>query len=138
MRTRAGTRPDRPEEVPEQVWADWLTLRKKKRADVTATVIEGARDEAAKAGMPLEAFLRLWCLRGSQGLQADWLKPDELAAHRTAVPAAVSFREQDRQAAAARVAEFAPGAAAIRPAARQAGEVVDITPRTIPLELPHA
>lgn len=27
--------------------------------------------------MTLDAFLRVWCARGSQGLQADWLKPNE-------------------------------------------------------------
>ena len=66
-----------PPDVDPQVWADWLELRKKKRAPVTATVIKGAHDEARKAGMPLEAFLAVWCRRGSQGLEADWLKPEE-------------------------------------------------------------
>jgi hypothetical protein len=41
------------------------------------TVVNGAKDEARKAGMPLEAFLAIWCRRGSQGLEADWLKPEE-------------------------------------------------------------
>lgn len=69
--------PQKPEGVDEQVWADWLQLRKAKKAPVTQTVIDGATAEAMKAGMSLEAFLRVWCARGSQGLQADWLKPDE-------------------------------------------------------------
>lgn len=68
---------DNPEGVDPQVWADWLELRKKKRAPVTATVIEEAKKEAAKAGMTLEGFLRVWCRRGSQGLEASWLKGDE-------------------------------------------------------------
>lgn len=68
-----------PEGVEPQTWADWLDLRKKKRAPVTATVIDGAKAEAAKAGMTMDAFLRVWCFRGSQGLQAEWLKPDEKA-----------------------------------------------------------
>lgn len=66
-----------PEDVSEQIWRDWLALRKAKRAPVSATVIEAATAEAAKADMTLEAFLRIWCARGSQGLQADWLKPHE-------------------------------------------------------------
>lgn len=66
-----------PDDVAEQVWADWVALRKAKRAPVTETVIKGARKEAAKAGMTFEAFLQVWCHRGSQGLQADWLKPNE-------------------------------------------------------------
>jgi len=70
----------RPPDVAEQVWSDWLQLRKAKRAPVTATTVEGARGEAAKANMSLEAFLRIWCRRGSQGLEAEWLKPEERAA----------------------------------------------------------
>lgn len=69
--------PPRPNEVSAQVWTDWLTLRKQKRAPVTLTVIEGAKTEASKAGMSLEDFLRVWCRRGSQGLEAAWLKPEE-------------------------------------------------------------
>lgn len=67
-----------PDDVDQQVWADWLTLRKTKKAPVTETVVSGARAEARKAGMTMDAFLRIWCTRGSQGLQADWLRPDEL------------------------------------------------------------
>lgn len=66
-----------PEGVNAQVWADWLSLRKAKRAPVTATTVQGAETEAGKAGLTLDAFLRVWCARGSQGLQADWLKPHE-------------------------------------------------------------
>lgn len=69
--------PDCPPDVEPQVWSDWLSLRKDKRAKVTYTVIQGAREEARKAGMSFEDFLRVWCRRGSQGLEADWLKPHE-------------------------------------------------------------
>lgn len=68
-----------PSDVDPKVWADWLSLRKAKKAPVTGTVAAAAREEAEKAGMSLEAFLRVWCARGSQGLQAEWLKPDERA-----------------------------------------------------------
>ena len=71
--------PSKPEDVADQVWADWLQLRKAKKAPVTATVLDGARKEAAKAEVSLDAFLRIWCTRGSQGLQADWIKPHERA-----------------------------------------------------------
>lgn len=76
---RATPAPDipRPDDVAEQTWADWCKLRKAKRAPVTQTVIDGARGESVKAGMALEDFLQVWCRRGSQGLEAAWLKPDE-------------------------------------------------------------
>lgn len=66
-----------PADVAEQTWSDYLTLRKAKKAPVTVTVLETARRESEKAGMPLDSFLQVWCMRGSQGLQADWLKPSE-------------------------------------------------------------
>jgi hypothetical protein len=66
-----------PEDVSTAVWADWLQLRKAKKAPVTQTAIDGARAEASKAGLSLESFLREWCARGSQGLKAEWLKPKE-------------------------------------------------------------
>lgn len=73
----------RPADVSEQVWKDWTALRTKKRAGVNATTIDGARAEAAKAGLDLERFLAIWVMRGSQGLQADWLKPNERGPVRT-------------------------------------------------------
>jgi uncharacterized protein YdaU (DUF1376 family) len=67
----------RPPDVSEQVWDDWQKLRKAKKAPVTETVVKSARREAEKASLSFESFLELWCARGSQGLQADWIKPDE-------------------------------------------------------------
>ena len=67
----------RPDGVDEQTWADWLLLRKTKRAAVTQTVINGATSEAEKAGLSLEDFFKVWCRRGSQGLEASWLRPEE-------------------------------------------------------------
>lgn len=78
-RKRATSPIDRPDDVDESTWADWLTLRRAKSAPVTATVLREARAEAGKAGVPLSRFLEIWCARGSQGLQADWLKPNERA-----------------------------------------------------------
>jgi len=66
-----------PPDVGLQEWEDWLSLRKAKKAPVTETVLKSARKEAEKAGITLNAFLTIWCARGSQGLQADWLKPHE-------------------------------------------------------------
>jgi len=66
-----------PPDVDQQIWDDWQQLRKAKKAPVTETVINSARKEAAKANMAFSDFLSVWCARGSQGLQAEWLKPDE-------------------------------------------------------------
>ena len=66
-----------PPDVDQQIWDDWKQLRKAKKAPVTETVVNSARKEAAKANMAFSDFLSVWCARGSQGLQAEWLKPDE-------------------------------------------------------------
>jgi uncharacterized protein YdaU (DUF1376 family) len=66
-----------PPDVGLQEWEDWLSLRKAKKAPVTETVLKSARKEAEKAGITLNAFLTIWCARGSQGLEASWLKSDE-------------------------------------------------------------
>lgn len=79
---------EKPNGVSDQTWDDWLQLRKSKKAAVTATVVKGAEKEADKAGMSLEDFLQVWCMRGSQGLQAEWLKPEEKNK-------GTSFRERD-------------------------------------------
>ena len=68
-----------PSDVGEQVWQDWLLLRKAKNASVTETVVKGARSEANKLGWPLEKFLAEWCTRGSQGLKAEWVKDQTMS-----------------------------------------------------------
>jgi len=76
-----------PLDVSEQVWNDWLQLRKTKKASVTETVVNGARSEALKIGWSLEKFLVEWCTRGSQGLKAEWIvKPNPADNVRLTVP----------------------------------------------------
>jgi hypothetical protein len=66
-----------PPDVHESVWSDWLNLRKAKKAPVTETVLKEAMRESEKANMTFEDFLKEWCVRGSQGLKAEWIKPAE-------------------------------------------------------------
>lgn len=99
---------ERPEDVSEQTWADWLALRKAKKAPVTETVVKAAKREAVEAGITLDAFLAIWCMRGSQGLHASWLQPHELQQARQRPPVQ-SFRAQDAQRAAQSLTVLAPG-----------------------------
>lgn len=70
----ARTRPAvRPEGVSETVWADFLVVRKAKKAPLTQTALDGIQREAAKAGMGLADALALCCARGWQGFKADWV-----------------------------------------------------------------
>jgi hypothetical protein len=62
------------------VWIDWHTLRKTKKAPITQTVLASAIVQADKAGISLNDYLKIWCARGSQGMSADWIKPEEKTA----------------------------------------------------------
>lgn len=100
---KRSAQPVMPDGVDQQVWSDWIALRKAKRAPVTQTVIDGAMGEAEKAGMTFEDFLRVWCRRGTQGLEAAWLKPSERTATATRTqPQPKSFAQQEREAGWAR------------------------------------
>ena len=61
--------------VSPQIAADWLALRKTKRATVTPTALKNIIAEVEKAGMSLPAALALCCGRGWAGFNADWLTP---------------------------------------------------------------
>ena len=89
---RSADAPPCPDDVDEQVYGDWLQLRKAKKAPVTETVLKTARKEAALADMPLMAFLEIWCARGSQGLEAAWLRNNDKR------QTAESFSERDAKA----------------------------------------
>lgn len=78
----------RPDDVDEQVWVDFQTLRKAKKAPVTPTVVERIREEARKAGFTLEAALRICCARGWQGFNAEWIENE-----RQRSPGAATSRE---------------------------------------------
>lgn len=74
---KSATKVARPSDVEQQVWDDWLTLRRAKKAPVTATVFVAAANEAAKANISLNDFLKIWCSRGSQGMKAEWITDGE-------------------------------------------------------------
>jgi hypothetical protein len=76
-----------PSDVSQQIWNDWVALRKSKKAPITQTVLNGAITEAKILGWPLEKFLAEWCSRGSQGLKAEWIvKPNPADKVRLTVP----------------------------------------------------
>jgi hypothetical protein len=76
-----------PPDVSQQIWVDWVALRKSKKAPITQTVLNGAIAEAKILGWPLEKFLAEWCSRGSQGLKAEWIvKPNPYDNVRLTVP----------------------------------------------------
>ena len=65
-----------PDDVDEQVFNDYVQLRKAKKAPITGTVITRIRNEAQKANMTLNDALATCCARGWQGFNADWVKKE--------------------------------------------------------------
>lgn len=60
--------------VSDQTITDFLALRKKKRAEVTLTAVNGLVSEAKKAGCSLEEALMACCKNGWQGFDASWMR----------------------------------------------------------------
>ena len=65
---------ERPNDLPEQLWQDWLALRKAKRAPLNTTTINTFRAEAQKAGISFEEAVSFSVANGYQGFKADWYR----------------------------------------------------------------
>lgn len=63
----------KPADVPENLWCDWIALRKQKRLPLTAQALALVQAEATKAGKTLAEVLQI-CLQNSwAGFRASWL-----------------------------------------------------------------
>jgi hypothetical protein len=116
-----------PEDVTRDVWDAWLELRRKKRAPVSDVVLQQARKEAGLAKLSLEQFLRVWCFRGSQGLHADWITPQD----RQRFGSAQASDRVGRQLRTAALMVNPPEAPGSRTPAEPVQEVIDVTTRRI-------
>jgi len=123
-----------PAEVPAGVFADFLAIRKAKRAPLTATALAGIGREAAKAGLGLADALAVCCERGWVGFRADWYgkATDVAKAARTGRAAAIpaeTFRERDERLARERweqaTGQRHPDSIA---AEQRRSNVIDVTP----------
>lgn len=59
--------------VPEQVAADFLTVRKAKRAPLTQTAFDGLVKEFRKAGLSVSQGIALCAANSWQGFKSEWL-----------------------------------------------------------------
>lgn len=87
------------EGVPQSVMADWLAVRRDKRAGtLTPTAVEGLLREAAKAGLTPEAAVRYCVERNWVGFNAGWFleRNPSMAPQRSLLP--VASRGGNRQA----------------------------------------
>lgn len=63
----------RPEDVNQQIWDDFIALRKAKKSVLTHTALVNIENQAMQAGMTLEEALEECCARGWQGFKANWM-----------------------------------------------------------------
>jgi len=64
----------KPDDVSDQVWADFNRLRAKQGAPPTATALAGIRREAGVAAWTMEQALTEVCERNWRSFKADWVK----------------------------------------------------------------
>jgi len=70
---KEDTKVTRPDSVSEQLWNDWLIVRKKKDAPLTETAWDLMVNQAAKAGWPIDKAIEECCLRSWISFKADWV-----------------------------------------------------------------
>jgi len=66
---------EKPDDVSEEVWNDFIHHRKQKKALITKTVITRIKNEAAKVNWTLEDALSEIVTKNWQGFNSDWVKP---------------------------------------------------------------
>jgi hypothetical protein len=71
--------------IDSVISADWIELRKQKKAAVTKTAIDGILREATKAGLSLEDALRICCERGWASFKAEWVADKKPVTKHTAL-----------------------------------------------------
>lgn len=67
---------ERPDDVDPDLWNDFITHRKAKRAPVTATVIKRMRSAATECQMTLSQAMEMTVTRGWQGFEARYVLKD--------------------------------------------------------------
>jgi hypothetical protein len=92
--------------------ADWLAVRKTKKASNTQTALDAFMREVKKAGYTVDQALRICCVKSWKGFDADWVK--DIKPAEQAVPNITREEAEQRirdQRAAARTAHLSQEAA---------------------------
>lgn len=64
----------KPDEVSDQIWSDFLRVRKAHNAPITKTALAKIIVEAVKANLTVEEVLKLCVEKNWRGFEAEWLK----------------------------------------------------------------
>jgi len=80
-RLNAAAMLDRPDGVSEQVWRDFLQLRRSRKAPLTLTALQCIEREAKRADIDLNEALQVCCGAAWQSFRAEWYTNRMRAAH---------------------------------------------------------
>ena len=73
LTNKHATKIAKPDGVDQNIWNDFLDLRKAKRAPLSNTALAAIEREAAKAGWSLNEALAECIARGWQGFKSEWV-----------------------------------------------------------------
>ena len=65
---------DRPVDVDEDIWLEFVSLRRTKKATATDRVIKGLRKQAGLAGLTLQEAMETCIQHGWTAIKAEWLQ----------------------------------------------------------------
>ena len=66
----------KPDDVEQSVWDEFVAHRKRKRGSVTALVMQSIQSEAEKAGWSLNDALKETVIRNWQTFISEWVSKD--------------------------------------------------------------
>lgn len=72
-RGRKPTAVSKPDDVDQQVWDDWLAVRRAKKMPLTQTALRGVLREAEKARLSLSEAIAMSAQEGWSGFKSDWV-----------------------------------------------------------------
>jgi hypothetical protein len=62
----------KPDDVSDEVWSDWLSMRKQMKANVTNTLVKSLRNKANKVDISLEEAIIFCISRNWRGFESAW------------------------------------------------------------------
>jgi len=74
---KAKREANKPHDVSEETWADFVEHRKNRKSLITNRVVEQFRKQAQKAHISLEEALQITVTRGWIGFEAEWLEKNK-------------------------------------------------------------
>jgi hypothetical protein len=83
----------KPDDVSQEVWDEFLSSRKKLKAELTGLAMKRIASEAKIAGWTLQDALEEICVRGWRSFKAEWVAPKQTFAQQKMDEAKMSYNK---------------------------------------------